>query len=121
MTPEDVLVVLLTVFGLLILVVSGWIRKRLGGKVLAMIEPEAAEAPPLVRIPSPPLASALGGPREGPMGAPLPAAASPAAIRRQTRAPVGNLRDVRRGIVLMTILGPCRALEPPGLPTSIQS
>lgn len=25
---------------------------------------------------------------------------------------LGNLQDVRHGIVLMTILGPCRALEP---------
>jgi hypothetical protein len=90
--------------------------------VPATIEPEAPEAlPPRVRIPSPPLASAFGGPREGPVGAPAPAAVPPVAIRRQARAPVGSLRDVRRGIVLMTILGPCRALEPPGLPTSIQS
>ena len=123
MTPENVLVVLLTVFTVLILVVSGWIRTRLEGKAPATIEPEAPEAPPpRVRIPSPPLASAPIEPREGPMGAPLPAAAPPpAAIRRRGRAPLGSLRDVRRGIVLMTILGPCRALEPPGLPTSIPS
>ena len=121
MTGEDLLAILLTVFTVLILVVSGWIRTRLEGKAPATIEPEAPEAPPRVRIPSPPLASAPIEPREGPMGAPLPAAAPPATIRRQTRAPVGNLRDVRRGIVLMTILGPCRALEPPGLPTSIPS
>ncbi len=25
----------------------------------------------------------------------------------------GNLHEMRRGIVLMTVLGPCRALEPP--------
>jgi hypothetical protein len=32
------------------------------------------------------------------------------------RAPVllERHRDMRRGIVLMTLLGPCRALEPPG-------
>ena len=121
MTGEDLLAILLTVFTVLILVVSGWLRTRLEGKAPATIEPEAPEAPPGVRIPSPPLASAPIEPRVGPMGAPLPAAAPPAAIRRQARAPVGNLRDVRRGIVLMTILGPCRALEPPGLPTSIPS
>ena len=121
MTPEDLVVVLLTVFTVLILVVSGWIRKHLEGEGPSNIEPEAAAAPPQVRIPSPPRASAPIGPREGPMGAPLPAGAPPVAIRRQARAPVGHLRDVRRGIVLMTILGPCRALEPPGLPTSIPS
>ena len=25
----------------------------------------------------------------------------------------GNLQEMRRGIILMTVLGPCRALEPP--------
>ena len=35
--------------------------------------------------------------------------------KRLTR--LGSLRDLRRGIVLMTILGPCRALERPNDPT----
>lgn len=30
------------------------------------------------------------------------------------RALLGTSRDVRRGIILMTILGPCRAFDPPG-------
>jgi hypothetical protein len=33
------------------------------------------------------------------------------APRSQGRPPLGGLRAVRHGIVLMTILGPCRALE----------
>lgn len=37
---------------------------------------------------------------------------SPAPGPRRPRA-LGSLADVRRGIVLMTILGPCRALEAP--------
>ncbi len=37
---------------------------------------------------------------------------SPAPGPRRPRA-LGGLADVRRGIVLMTILGPCRALETP--------
>lgn len=30
------------------------------------------------------------------------------------RALLGTSRDVRRGIILMTILGPCRTFDPPG-------
>ena len=41
---------------------------------------------------------------------------APARARR-TRKKVnihpGNLQEMRRGIILMTVLGPCRALEPP--------
>lgn len=35
----------------------------------------------------------------------------PAGARRPARSRIGTLKDVRRGIVLMTVLGPCRALE----------
>ena len=44
---------------------------------------------------------------------------SPIATPRPRRRPKkveihpGNLQEMRRGIVLMTVLGPCRALEPP--------
>ena len=34
-------------------------------------------------------------------------------IRKKVRIEPGNLQEMRRGIVLMTVLGPCRALEPP--------
>ena len=37
------------------IVVLGWVRRRLEGNVPATIEPEAAAAPPHVRIPSSPL------------------------------------------------------------------
>jgi hypothetical protein len=39
-------------------------------------------------------------------------------VDRPQHAPsrLGSPREVRRGMVLMTILGPCRALEPPELP-----
>jgi hypothetical protein len=44
---------------------------------------------------------------------PLPRAVPPMLPRPRRRAALGGLRAVRRGIMLMTILGPCRALEPP--------
>jgi hypothetical protein len=51
-----------------------------------------------------------------PRGTPLPAV-GPLVVTRQ-RAPMrlGSRRAVRRAMVLMTILGPCRALELPHPP-----
>jgi hypothetical protein len=46
-------------------------------------------------------------------GAPLPMGAPPRVRFPRAHVYVGNRREVRRGIVLMTLLGPCRALEPP--------
>ena len=37
----------------------------------------------------------------------------PSRIRKTVRIQPRNLQEMRRGIVLMTVLGPCRALEPP--------
>ena len=42
--------------------------------------------------------------------APLPIVTPPTALRR-ARSPLGSLREVRRGIILMTLLGPCRGLD----------
>ena len=46
-----------------------------------------------------------------PARAPLAAAMSQAVAPRPRRSPVGSLADARRGIVLGTVLGPCRAQE----------
>jgi hypothetical protein len=43
----------------------------------------------------------------------LPLSSPRVTPRPRARAPLGGLRAVRHGMVLMTILGPCRALEPP--------
>jgi hypothetical protein len=50
---------------------------------------------------------------EEPRGAPVPPVPPPRGPRPRARMALGDLRNVRRGIVLMTLLGPCRALEPP--------
>jgi hypothetical protein len=34
------------------------------------------------------------------------------AVRQRVPMRLGSRRDIRRGVILMTILGPCRALEP---------
>jgi hypothetical protein len=74
--------------------------------------PEAPPGPARGRRPPPPVVE----PRragEGPSAASSRPAGPPVDARRRTRAPLGGRRAVRRGIVLMTVLGPCRALEPP--------
>jgi hypothetical protein len=45
---------------------------------------------------------------------PAPPARPRVVTRLRGRAPLGGVRQVRHGIVLMTILGPCRALEASG-------
>jgi hypothetical protein len=40
-----------------------------------------------------------------------PAPGAPAGVRPPARSRLGTLQELRRGIVLMTVLGPCRALE----------
>ena len=45
--------------------------------------------------------------------APLPAPAEPSRRRVPVRALLDDKRGLRRAIILMTVLGPCRAQEPP--------
>ena len=81
-------------------------------------EQEAAQAPPAAleealediwgRPPAAPVAAMqVPEPRPAPRGVPPPS--PPAATRRL----FGSRQDLRHAIVLMTVLGPCRALEPP--------
>jgi hypothetical protein len=84
-----------------------------------MASPEGEPKAPIV-LPKAPLQPSLPvvspstlymGPRLVPLSE-----TPPGVTRRRARTRVGSLRDVRRGIVLMTILGPCRALESPRPP-----
>jgi hypothetical protein len=81
-------------------------------------EREAAQAPPVAqqealediwgRLPAAPVAAMqVPEQRSVPRGVPPPS--RPAATRRLFR----TRQDLRHAIVLMTVLGPCRALEPP--------
>ncbi|NKE72414.1 hypothetical protein [Candidatus Manganitrophus noduliformans] len=114
MRPEDLLFYLLFILAALFSLISSWLRKRHEGKIPSKTGPGASRIPPGARAPLPPQRDR----EERPTGPPLPAAALPVSNRRR-RAPIGSLREARRGIVLMTLLGPCRALEPPDPPTSI--
>lgn len=80
-------------------------------------EREAAQAQPAEA--EEPLEDPWGRPLAAPVPAPQPAVRhAPAALApqaRHARAPHALFRtrqDLRRAIVVMTVLGPCRALEP---------
>src|SRR5688572_1684705 len=70
----------------------------------ALEESPPAPMPPRVRVPGPAL------PPEGPRKAP-PAPPPPPVMRRA--GPLGGRAAVRKAVVAMTILGPCRGLEDP--------
>jgi hypothetical protein len=112
MTREQLLI--LVVLGLVLLsnVVARVLRRWVGGEVPRAREFDVSEMPrPARRPPS------VVAPRRLPAvpdTTPLPPTMPRGVPRSRSRAPLGGLRAVRRGIVLMTILGPCRALEPPG-------
>jgi len=109
MTLEQVVLILLVLFILLFQHIVSAIRKRL--EELARQSGKPATAPTSSKAP---VTSATRGERRGPARRKTPPALmAPPSVRRRTRSPVGNLGDVRRGIVLMTILGPCRAREAP--------
>lgn len=92
---------------LLYLLFSFWRGRRVERRTPQYFEPEAPEPPARVR-PRPPIR-----PVESPLPreAPLPASTPPAPVRRVGRSRLGSLPEVRRGIVLMTVLGPCRARD----------
>jgi hypothetical protein len=97
-----VFVWLLTVF------LSAWRKHRQRSARLDA----APHVPPVL-----PRLRALPPPRiAAPRGTPLSALAPHRAMQQRAHSPLGSRRDVRRGIVLMTILGPCRSLEPPEPP-----
>jgi hypothetical protein len=110
---------LLTLFLLLLLffavfygVIRPWLRRRDEARMRQQAAREALTAAPAAarpRIPLPLPTPARGSSDRvdvaGPNAAPL------GAVRRQARWPVSNLLDARRGIVLATLLGPCRALD----------
>jgi hypothetical protein len=103
------LIFVLAVLGMgLFNVVLPWLRKRLEDERSgepAPIELETMQAEP---------AAEPKKPRETPRRVRVPQTTGTPAVpaRRPRRSPVGSLGDARRGIVLRTILGPCRALEP---------
>jgi hypothetical protein len=115
MTRAQLFILVMVALVLLVNLLARGLRRWVKGDAPRGMEPEAPQIPPRGHRPPPPVVEPRRA-REGSHSAPLPRAVPPSAAHRRARPPVGSLRAVRRGIVLMTILGPCRALEPPAPP-----
>ena len=104
MTRQQLLILLGAVLVLLINLVTHALRRWGAGKA-PQVPPRGHRPPPAVVEPR--------RAQEEPSTAPPRLAVSPDRPRQRSRGRLESRRAVRRGIVLMTILGPCRALEPP--------
>jgi hypothetical protein len=82
-------------------------RRYLAAKERERSKPEAAGIGTVVR---PQMARATRPPSSTPSRRSIPVGR---AALRTPRYPIGNLREARHAIVLMTIFGPCRGLDPP--------
>ena len=126
MTLENLLVFAAITVVAFVNVILPWLKKRREGGLPGKPESaeredmqeqdptETARQPLEPARPEPTLQTEL--PR--PARAPLSVAPSQAVAPRPRRSPVGSLADARRGIVLRTVLGPCRALEHPNSSTN---
>lgn len=110
MTFEQVLAVVLLLLVLLLNFVLPMFRRRLEEEV----HQGAGPVPPGMPAwrPTSWQGERTGRLPEGPRIVPMPLAPP---VRRRPARPV-TLREARRGVLLMTILGPCRASDPPGTP-----
>jgi hypothetical protein len=84
-------------------------RKRRQSQIPPHIGPQVPPVLPRARTLPPPATMSR-------RGTPLPTAPPPVATRQNAPGRLGSRREIRRSIVLMTILGPCRALDPPEPP-----
>jgi hypothetical protein len=113
MTGEQLFILMMFGLVLLINLIARLLRRWIGREAPREVEPERIPIPPdRRRQPSPAVPQRRAPTRE--LRATLPSALTASAPRRRRHWPLRSRREVRRAIVLMTILGPCRALEPPG-------
>jgi hypothetical protein len=112
MRLEQILIILLLfVFLLLSMLVER--LKRRQRQASREVKPTVPPVPMRAPMPVPPRTVGSRRPRAEPRVTPLPMGAAPRVRSPRAYAYVRNQCEVRRGIVLMTILGPCRALELP--------
>jgi hypothetical protein len=119
MTRQQLLILVGTALVLLINFITRLLKSRVGRETPQRPESGVSEMPRPARRPPPVVAPRRLPPVVAPRRLPavpdtiqLPRAVRQVAPRPHGRKPLGGLRAVRHGIVLMTILGPCRALEP---------
>jgi hypothetical protein len=111
MIRQQLLILVSLAVVLLINFVRHMLKRRAEARALRTRTSDVSEIPRPAR--QPPLPVAPGRFQDVSGAVPLSLAVSRLTPRLQRRAPLGGLQAVRRGVVLMTILGPCRALEPP--------
>jgi hypothetical protein len=111
MTREQLIILVGTALVLLINFIRRMRQRRVQGEAPRRQESDVSERPQPARR-TPPVVAPRRLPAV-PDTTPVPPARPRVVTRPRARAPLGGLRAVRHGIVLMTILGPCRALEPP--------
>lgn len=108
MNMETILMVLAVVLTAVINVILPRVRRHQESGQFGDAEPELRGAPASVPSASPPEPETC---RNTPIMTRAPMA--PAAARPARRSPVvGSLSDMRDGIVLAAVLGPCRAQKP---------
>jgi hypothetical protein len=105
LTLQQLLLLAVIVLVPLLNLLLRWLQRRMEAAAPASPGPEAAG--PLPGLP--PRAE-----RREPLPAvELPRVAARARRRPRPTAPIGTLPEIRRAVVMMTVLGPCRALEEP--------
>jgi hypothetical protein len=111
MTRTQILIVAALVLAPLFSVLMRAVRRHLEGDRPRDLEPGARNAPaPMRPPPAAPVPAPVLHARDTPRGR----MAGTAAETKVMGGRLGSHGDVRRGLVLMAILGPCRALDPPG-------
>lgn len=122
MTFETLIIVLAIIAFVFVNVVQPWLRRRRATDPRhdpASAMPDAVHVPAPAAITTAPMPSQaadaeptaeheISGRAHAPSAHDMP----PALPQRRRRSALGSLADARRGIVLRTILGPCRAQQP---------
>ena len=110
MNLETLLVIVAVVVAAVFNVVLPWLKKLQEDGLARNAEPELQEAP--TAKPAPELSAAPESVtwRDAPTTTPAPMA--PAAARPIRRTRLGSLSEMRDGIVLAAVLGPCRGQTP---------
>ena len=107
---ELLLLLVIGVILWLLNLLQAWVQRQQRGTARDAEREGGPPVPPVALRPRPPqLAREVAR-----HGLPVPAVEPRVAIRQHVPMRFGSRQDIRRGIILMTILGPCRALDPPG-------
>ena len=111
MTRAQILLFAILVLAPLFSLLMRVVKRRLESE--APRDRAAPSVPAPVRVLAP-ATGAAARPRDTSRGRATGMVVTSATAGGRAVARLGSPREVRRGIVLMTVLGPCRALEPPG-------